>query len=97
MLLTIDIHSWLLSQVEPDDGSILGVDGATHLLKTLLETLQSGLSTGVDLEARHSPEVGAARNGIRKLLDLVKMVGHTDRLLHVPHGGYTYRSKFYKD
>ena len=84
----IDIDGGLLPQVEPDDGAVLGVDGAAHLLKALLETLQSRLAAGVDLEAGNSSEVGDSGDGVRKLLDLVEMIGHTDRLLHVAHGGY---------
>merc|ERR1719471_1023937 len=85
--VSIDINSWFLSQVEPDDGSILGIDGSTNLLKSLLEPINGGLSTAVDLEARNSTEVWKSRNWIWELLNFVEMVGHTDRLLHVPHGG----------
>merc|ERR1711936_185654 len=84
--VTVHIDGGLLPQVEPDDGAILGVDAASHFLQDLLESLKSWLTTAVDLEARNSAEVWNTWDGIRKLLYLVKVVGHTDRLLHVPHG-----------
>ena len=65
----------------------LGVNGASHLLQNLLETLHGGLTAAVDLEAGNSPEVWTAGNGIREFLYFVEMVEHADRCLHVPHGG----------
>ena len=84
--VTVHIHSGLLPQIEPDNGAVLGVDAASHFLQHLLEALKSWLTTTVDLEAWDSAEVWNTRDWIRKLLYLVKVVGHTDRLLHVPHG-----------
>ena len=55
--LTIDIDIRLLSHVKPDDGSILGVVGSSHLLKSLLKSLLGGLTTAVDLETWDSSEV----------------------------------------
>ena len=85
--LSIDINIRLLSQIEPDDGSVLGVDIATDFLQSSLKTSQGGLAAAVDLEAGHPPEVGAARDGVGELLNLVEMIQHADRSLHVPHGG----------
>ena len=85
--LTIDVDSRFLSQVEPDDGSILGIDGAANLLQGLLEALDGGLAAAVDLEAGHAAEVGTSGDRVRQLLNLVEMVGHTDRRFHFPHGG----------
>ena len=84
--VAVHIDSRLLPQVEPDDGAVLWVDAASDFLQNLLETIQSWLATTVDLEAWDSAEVWNTRDWIRKLLYLVKVVGHTDRLLHVPHG-----------
>merc|ERR1719516_153693 len=85
--VSVDINCGFLSQVEPDDGSILGIDGSTNLLKSLLEPINGGLTTAVDLESWNSAEVWKSGNWIGELLNFVEMVGHTDRLLHVPHGG----------
>ena len=84
--VTVHIDGGLLPQVEPDDGAVLGVDTASHFLQHLLEPIKSWLATAVDLESWNSAEVRNPWDWIRKLLDLVKVVGHTDRLLHVPHG-----------
>merc|ERR1711936_1474 len=85
--VTINVDSGFLSEVEPDDGAILGIDGAADLLQGLLEALDGGLAAAVDLEAGHTTEVGASGDRVRELLDLVEMVGHTDRRFHFPHGG----------
>merc|ERR1719195_907643 len=74
--LPIDIDRRLLPQVEPDDLAILGVDGAAHLLKSLLETISSGLATQVNLVPGDPSEVGASRDGVGQLLDLLEVVGH---------------------
>merc|ERR1712214_26386 len=82
--LTIDIDIRLLPHVEPDDGAILGVGGAANLLQGLLKSLKGRLTTAVDLEAGHPPEVGTPGDGVGELLDLVEVIQHADRLLHVP-------------
>merc|ERR1712107_9707 len=74
--LSIDIHIGLLSHIEPDDLPILGVDAASHLLQTSLDTSQGGLTTAVDLVSWHSSEVGTAWHRVRQLLDLLKVVSH---------------------
>merc|ERR1719391_1516412 len=86
--VAVDIDSGLLTEVEPDDGAILGVDGAADLLKGLLEALNGWLSTAVDLESGDTAKVWNSGDGIGKFLYFVEMIGHTDRLLHgFPHGG----------
>ena len=86
--VAIHIDSWLLAEIEPDDRSILGVDGATDLLKGLLESLDGWLSTAVDLESGNTTKVGNTGDWVGKFLYFVEMIGHTDRLLHgFPHGG----------
>ena len=85
--LPVDVDVRLLSHVEPDDGAVLGVDRPADLLQGSLEPGQCWLAAAVDLEAGNSPEVGTAGNGIGELLDFVEVVQHTDRALHVPHGG----------
>ena len=40
-----------------------------------------------NLEAGHPPEVGHAGDGVGQLLDLVEVVQHAGRAVHVPHGG----------
>merc|ERR1712184_233855 len=72
----VDVHIWLLPHVQPDDLPILGVDGAAHLLEAVLEALCSGLATAVDLVAWDPTEVRTANNGVRQLLDLLKVVCH---------------------
>ena len=84
--LSIDVDIRLLSQVEPDDGTVLGVGVATDFLQSCLEASQGWLTTAVHLEPGNSPEVWTARNGFRELLDFVEMIQHADRSLHVPHG-----------
>merc|ERR1719282_1154853 len=84
---SIDIHIRLLPHVEPDDGAILGVVGG-HLLQTLLEASQGWLTTTVDLESRNSSEVRNSRKRIWQLLDFIKMIQHTNCVLHVPHPCY---------
>ena len=74
--LAIDIDHGLLSQVEPDDLAVLGVDGSTHLLQALLKALSCGLATQVDLVSGDPPEVGTAGNGLWQLLNLFEVVGH---------------------
>ena len=56
-----------------------------HLVKGGLKARHSGLSTAVDLVARHPAEVRAACDRILQLLDLVKVVGHGRQLAHVAH------------
>merc|ERR1719397_1085699 len=85
--LTIDVDVRFLSQIEPDDRPVLGVDVTTDFLQSSLKPGQSGLTTAVNLEARNSPEVWTAGDGIRQFLDFVKMIQHADRSLHVPHVG----------
>merc|ERR1712020_322866 len=74
--LTVDIHVGLLPQVQPDDGAVLGVDGAGHLLEDVLEASGSGLASAVDLVAWDPVEVGGSDHRLRKLLDLVEGAGH---------------------
>merc|ERR1719187_2587353 len=66
----------LLPQVQPDDGAVLGVDGAGHLLEDVLEASGSGLAGAVDLVAWDPVEVGGSGQRLRKLLDLVEGAGH---------------------
>merc|ERR550519_202392 len=74
--LTVDIHVGLLPQVQPDDGAVLGVDGAGHLLEDVLEAGGSGLTSAVDLVAWDPVEVGGSDHRLRELLDLVEGAGH---------------------
>ena len=94
--LAVDIDHGLLSQVEPDDLAVLGVDGSAHLLQALLESLSCGLATEVDLVSGDPPEVGASGNRLRQLLDLLKMVSHGHGLPYlgiVTHPKYTLHLK----
>merc|ERR1712045_84764 len=77
--LPIDIDGRLLPQVEPDNLAVLGVDGAAHLLQSLLEAISSGLAAQVDLVAGDPPEVGASGDWVGQLLDLLEVVGHGHR------------------
>merc|ERR1719228_759568 len=74
--LAVDIDIGLLPQVQPDDWAVLGVDGASHLLKDVLDAIEGGLAAGVDLVAWDPVEVGTTWEGIRQLLHLVELVGH---------------------
>merc|ERR1719220_1868495 len=74
--LAVDVHVGLLPQVQPDDGAVLGVDGAGHLLEDALEAGGSGLAGAVDLVARDPVEVRGSGQRLRKLLDLVEGAGH---------------------
>ena len=81
----VDVDVGLLAKVEPDDGSVLGVDVAANFGQGSFETSCSGLATAVDLEAGNPAEVGTSRHGVGKLLNLVEAVGHTGRVSHVSH------------
>ena len=59
-------------------------------LKTCLIKVDSFLIVKLEksyLEAGHPPEVGHAGDGVGQLLDLVEVVQHAGRAVHVPHGG----------
>merc|ERR550534_2650892 len=75
--LAVDIDIGLLPQVQPDDWAVLGVDGAGHLLEDVLDAIEGGLAAGVDLVAWDPVEVGTTWEGIRQLLHLVELVGHS--------------------
>merc|ERR1719397_1304146 len=78
--LTVNIDARLLAQVEPDDLSILGVNGAGDFVEGGLEASNGWLTAQVDLVSRHTAEVWATRHRVRQLLDLLEVVRHGSRL-----------------
>ena len=74
--IAVDIDNRLLPHVDPDDLAILG-PLLTDLLTSLQETLLGGLAGAEDLVARDTTEVWDSFNFVLKLLDLVKVVGHS--------------------
>merc|ERR1719180_573404 len=65
-----------LAHIEPNDFLVLGIDLSTYLVEGGLKGRCSGLTTQVHLVTGDPSEVGDARDWIRQLLDLLKVVGH---------------------
>ena len=84
--VTVNIDYWLLPHVQPDDLAVLGVQSPSHLLQTSLESGDGGLTTAVNLVTWHPPEVGDPIHLVRKLLYLLKVVGHDHGLPHLGVG-----------
>merc|ERR1719186_808115 len=74
--VSIDINNGLLSHVDPDNLSILGVSFSADLVEDIGESLDSGLAAAVHLVSGLSSEVGHSHCFVGKLLDLVKKIRH---------------------
>merc|ERR1719288_45716 len=93
---TIDIDIRFLPDIEPDDFTILGVDGSSHLLQASLDASNSRLTTAVDFITRNTSEVGTSSNWVGQLLDLLKMVSHGCSLPYlwlIPHDEWESRPR----
>merc|ERR1719154_572190 len=91
--LTIDIYNRFLSEVEPDDGFILGIGISTNFVQSCFKSSNCRLATAVNFEAWNSSEVWTSWNWIWKFLDFVKGVSHTGCICHVPHAGWSEQSR----
>merc|ERR1712142_1225754 len=83
---SIDINNGFLAHIQPDDLSVLGVDGSTDLFQGSLESGNCWLTTAIDLVTRHSSKVWNSINFIWKFLDLLKVVGHGHSLPYLGVG-----------
>ena len=78
--VTVHVNNRLLAHVQPDDLVGLGIGLSAYFVDGDLKTCKGGLSTAVDLVARHSAEVGNTLNLLRQLLDLFEVILHGSSL-----------------